>query len=126
MASVGELNTLCIAIVISTTPRLGPRWPPVFETVSIRKERISSASSLSSRSLRPSRSFGDLICSSMLGSTPLQLFLCPRPPANEARTAEFHHCGSSQLRQEFQFAPQHRSEPLVFLQASEMSVKPQL
>ena len=32
------------AMVSSTTPRLGPRWPPVLETESTRNERISSAS----------------------------------------------------------------------------------
>ena len=41
----GVSNTVCSARVSSTTPRLGPRWPPVLERVWMRNARISSASS---------------------------------------------------------------------------------
>ena len=44
IASCGESNTRCSAMVSSTTPRFGPRWPPVRLTLVIRKARISSAS----------------------------------------------------------------------------------
>ena len=43
IVSRGESKTRCSAMVSSTTPRLGPRWPPVLETASTRKVRISSA-----------------------------------------------------------------------------------
>ena len=33
--SRGESNTRWIASVSSTTPRLGPRWPPVFDTLAL-------------------------------------------------------------------------------------------
>ena len=36
-----------MAIVSSTTPKLGPRWPPVLETFSTKKVRISAESALS-------------------------------------------------------------------------------
>lgn len=37
----GEWKIRCRAMVSSTTPKLGPRCPPVWETVPIRKSRIS-------------------------------------------------------------------------------------
>src|SRR3954467_13356772 len=43
--SCGESKTRCNAMVSSTTPRFGPRWPPVLETSVTRKVRISSARS---------------------------------------------------------------------------------
>ena len=39
----GELKTRCRAMVSSTTPRLGPRCPPVLDTGSTRNSRISPA-----------------------------------------------------------------------------------
>ena len=58
IGSFGESNTLCIASVSSTTPRFGPRCPPVRETFSIRNARISAASCSSCSRLRASRSRG--------------------------------------------------------------------
>src|SRR6185437_6568088 len=52
--SRGESKTRCSARESSTTPRLGPRWPPVLVTLSMRKSRISRARRTSSS--RPSRS----------------------------------------------------------------------
>ena len=46
IGSFGESKTRCSAIVSSTTPRFGPRCPPVRETFSTRNARISAASSL--------------------------------------------------------------------------------
>src|SRR3954451_7331505 len=46
--SCGEENTRCSAMVSSTTPRFGPRWPPVRATDVTRCSRISVASASSS------------------------------------------------------------------------------
>src|SRR4051794_3644656 len=54
----------CRASVSSTTPRFGPRWPPVRETLRTRKSLISAASSVSSSSLRLRRSRGPVTRSS--------------------------------------------------------------
>src|SRR5438552_6958507 len=40
----GVSNTRCNAIVSSTTPRFGPRWPPVCESTLISSSRTSCAS----------------------------------------------------------------------------------
>src|SRR5271165_5800748 len=42
--SLGVVKTACSAMVNSTTPRFGPRWPPFFESLVISSCRISSAS----------------------------------------------------------------------------------
>src|SRR5436853_1579384 len=42
--SLGVLNTRCSAIVNSTTPRFGPRWPPVCDKMRINSSRTSCAS----------------------------------------------------------------------------------
>src|SRR4029453_2878778 len=42
--SRGVSNTRCNAMVNSTTPRLGPRWPPVCERTLISSSRTSCAS----------------------------------------------------------------------------------
>src|SRR6266568_8426190 len=42
--SRGVSNTRCNAIVSSTTPRFGPRWPPVCESTLISSSRTSCAS----------------------------------------------------------------------------------
>src|SRR6266496_865932 len=42
--SYGVLKTRCKAIVNSTTPRFGPRWPPVWERTLISSSRASCAS----------------------------------------------------------------------------------
>src|SRR6266496_2844431 len=42
--SYGVLKTRCKAIVNSTTPRFGPRWPPVWERTLISSSRTSCAS----------------------------------------------------------------------------------
>src|SRR5207247_2760528 len=42
--SRGLSNTRCKAIVNSTTPRFGPRWPPVCERTLISSSRTSCAS----------------------------------------------------------------------------------
>src|SRR5712671_2510694 len=44
-------------------PRLPPKWPPIFETTSIMRWRISSASSWSCRRLSDRRSCGELMVS---------------------------------------------------------------
>src|SRR6266567_7051979 len=59
--SLGLSNTRWSARVSSTTPRLGPRWPPVLETVATRNCRISSARARKSTSLRERRSAGSEI-----------------------------------------------------------------
>src|SRR5437660_63793 len=64
MRSFGLSNTRCSARVSSTTPRLGPRWPPVLDTVATRNWRISSARAPSSASLSERRSAGLVIRSS--------------------------------------------------------------
>src|SRR2546422_2227143 len=64
MRSWGLRKTRCSASVNSTTPRLGPRWPPVLDTVATRNWRISSASARSSGSLSERRSAGLVIRSS--------------------------------------------------------------
>ena len=65
MRSRGESKTRWIAIVSSTTPRLGPRWPPAREcaTFSTRKARISAARSVSWASLEVAQvgGTGDLV-----------------------------------------------------------------
>src|SRR5258708_3287988 len=61
MRSFGESNTQCSAIVSSTTPRFGPRWPLVLVTVSIRASRISLARIASCSWLRRFRSSGPAI-----------------------------------------------------------------
>src|SRR5437764_5583788 len=61
MRSIGESNTRCSAMVSSTTPRLGPRWPLVLDTTSMRMSRISEASSGSCSGLSFFRSWGPLI-----------------------------------------------------------------
>src|SRR5207248_2781333 len=61
MRSIGESNTRCSAMVSSTTPRLGPRWPLVLDTTSMRTSRISAASSGSCSGLSFFRSWGPLI-----------------------------------------------------------------
>ncbi len=43
--SRGDSNARWMAMVSSTTPRFGPRWPPVRETSAMRCARISAASS---------------------------------------------------------------------------------
>ena len=60
MVSTGERNTRCRAIVSSTTPRLGPRCPPVWETELTRNSRISAASRSSRAGLKPRRSSTDV------------------------------------------------------------------
>src|SRR6267378_6606483 len=59
--SLGLSNTRWSARVSSTTPRLGPRWPPVLETVATRNWRISSARARNSESLMERRSAGLMI-----------------------------------------------------------------
>src|SRR5664279_4338400 len=51
-------------MVSSTTPRLGPRWPPVLETESTKNARISSASNGIWSADNALRSSGPLIDSS--------------------------------------------------------------
>src|SRR5262245_8165408 len=65
IGSCGESNTRCSARVSSTTPRFGPRCPPVAATLWIRNSRISCASSLSCAWERCCRSAGPRICSSI-------------------------------------------------------------
>src|SRR6478752_7172881 len=65
IGSCGESNTRCIRRVSSTTPRLGPRCPPVAATLWIRNCRISSARSVSCGWVRCCRSAGPRICSSI-------------------------------------------------------------
>src|SRR5439155_26590310 len=57
--SRGVLNTRCNAIVSSTTPRFGPRCPPVWERTLISSSRTSCASCGRSCSRRPFISAGD-------------------------------------------------------------------
>src|ERR1700722_5067412 len=66
IGSCGESNTRCNASVSSTTPRLGPRWPPVAATLWIRNSRISTARCRSSDWERCCRSAGPRIRSSIL------------------------------------------------------------
>ncbi|CPU66084.1 Uncharacterised protein [Mycobacteroides abscessus] len=74
--SVGDENTRCIAMVSSTTPRFGPRWPPVRETESTRNARISAASSRACPGVSRCTSSGEVIVPSrlmqMLRSVPVR------------------------------------------------------
>ena len=63
--SRGESKTRWIAMVSSTTPRLGPRWPLLRLQVSTSTSRISLPSWSSWASERPRRSRGDVIDSRM-------------------------------------------------------------
>src|SRR5690349_14448729 len=58
MRSTGDSKTRCRATVSSTTPRLGPRWPPVLATACTRNSRISWDSSPSCASDSAFRSRG--------------------------------------------------------------------
>src|ERR1700736_3236877 len=62
--SRGVSNTRWSAIVNSTTPRFGPRWPPVWERTRINSSRTSCASSGRSCSRRAFMSAGERIPSS--------------------------------------------------------------
>src|SRR5215471_11520722 len=62
--SRGVSNTRCNAIVSSTTPRLGPRWPPVCERTFISSSRTSWASCGRSCSRSALMSAGERIPSS--------------------------------------------------------------
>src|SRR5215471_7589288 len=62
--SRGVSNTRCNAIVNSTTPRFGPRCPPVCERTLIRSSRTSCASCGRSCSCSALMSAGELIPSS--------------------------------------------------------------
>src|SRR5215468_1160898 len=62
--SRGVSNTRCNAIVNSTTPRFGPRWPPVCERTLIRSSRTSCASCGRSCSRSALMSAGERIPSS--------------------------------------------------------------
>src|SRR5437667_5271934 len=62
--SRGVLKTRCNAIVSSTTPRFGPRCPPVCERILINSSRTSCASWDRSCSRRPLISAGERIPSS--------------------------------------------------------------
>ena len=55
-----------MAIVNSTTPKFGPKWPPDFETCSIKKLLISLASCATSPSFKRLTSAGELIWLSIL------------------------------------------------------------
>ena len=66
----GESNTRCNARVSSTTPRLGPRWPPVRHTESTNCSRMSVASSANSSAERPRRSAGPRISESAVTEPP--------------------------------------------------------
>jgi hypothetical protein len=55
---VGELNTRCSAMVSSTTPRLGPTWPPLRAVTAMISSRISCASCGSWAGARALRSAG--------------------------------------------------------------------
>src|SRR5438552_4838718 len=59
--SRGVSNTRCKAIVNSTTPRFGPRWPPVWERTLISSSRTSCASCGRSCSRRALMSTGERI-----------------------------------------------------------------
>src|ERR1700753_826409 len=65
IGSCGESNTRCSASVSSTTPRLGPRCPPVAATLWIRNWRISSARSRNCCWERCCKSAGPRICCSI-------------------------------------------------------------
>src|SRR6478609_388700 len=58
MLSRGESKIRCTAMVSSTTPRFGPRWPPVWETLPIRNSLTSAASCSSCASDNLLRSCG--------------------------------------------------------------------
>ena len=86
---MGESKTRCSASVSSTTPRLGPRWPPVRETFATRKSRISAASTASSSGVsrfrscgpptvdsRPDRSSASLMTRKSIGGTPARIPGC--------------------------------------------------
>src|ERR1043166_1259856 len=62
--SRGVLKTRCKAIVSSTTPRFGPRWPPVWERTLINSSRTSCASCGRSCSSSALMSAGERIPSS--------------------------------------------------------------
>src|ERR671937_2771042 len=62
--SCGVLKTRCNAIVSSTTPRFGPRCPPVWERILISSSRTSCASWGRSCSRSALMSAGDWIASS--------------------------------------------------------------
>src|SRR5438046_1656189 len=68
MMSLGESKIRWIAIVISTTPRLEPKWPAFTATASTMKVRISSASVVSCSYVSSRRSAGELIVSNNMPS----------------------------------------------------------
>src|SRR5699024_3594878 len=79
--SDGASKTRCSAIVSSTTPRLGPKCPPVAETFSIKNSRIPCASCSSLPSSSNFRSAGEELFSRIpieLGFSPSHI-LCARP-----------------------------------------------
>lgn len=57
--SSGAWNTMCRAIVSSTVPRFGARWPPFLETTSMIRLRISSDRAVSSFPVSFRRSSGE-------------------------------------------------------------------
>ena len=61
MASLGESKTRCNAIVNSTTPRFGPKCPPVFETLEIKNSLISRARAGNCAAESFFKSWGELI-----------------------------------------------------------------
>src|SRR5215471_15858147 len=74
--SRGVSNTRCNAIVSSTTPRLGPRWPPVCERTLISSSRTSCASCGRSCSRSALMSAGERIPSSKGFGTSLVSVVC--------------------------------------------------
>src|SRR5260370_19493879 len=67
--SRGVSNTRCSAMVNSTTPRFGPRWPPVCESTLISSARTSCASCGKSCSRSVLISAGEWIPSSKRAAT---------------------------------------------------------
>src|SRR5450759_2383527 len=74
--SLGDSNTRCRAIVSSTTPRFGPRWPPVFETDWTRNARIACASWTRARCPSRRRAAGPRIWSRTPMGSPLVARQC--------------------------------------------------
>src|SRR5699024_789927 len=70
--SLGLSNNLCNIIVNSTTPRFGPICPPVTDSFSIKKERISAAKSVNCSSFISFRKDGFVIVVRSICITHLQ------------------------------------------------------
>ena len=116
----GLSNVRCRASVSSTTPRFGPRCPPVADTFCTKKSRISADSCTICPGVSASRSrVGELspaepcrfpspigVCLASVGP---QTSRSARRVVSAKRTGGCRRCGSSRLHPGCRFAPPHRT-----------------